>query len=121
MTSPHRVGQTTAAEILVAHILDTTPAGTDTARQAAVIVRELEQSGWRPPHDPNDVPPLRPARVAADDSPGRREFAAARRALAERQRESFGRPVTALSVDTGVGSEKATGSTDEAPSDEQEM
>lgn len=64
MTSPHHVGQTTKAEILIAHLLDTTPAGTDTTRQAAVILTQLQEAGWTPPHDPADVPPLRPERVA---------------------------------------------------------
>jgi hypothetical protein len=34
------------------------------------------------------VPDLRPATIAPDDSPGRREFAAARQALANRVKES---------------------------------
>jgi hypothetical protein len=34
------------------------------------------------------VPDLRPATIAPDDSPGRREFAAARQALANRPKES---------------------------------
>lgn len=86
MTTPHHVGQVTKAEILIAHLLDTTPAGTDHQRQAAVIVNQLQtELGWTPPRDLTETPPLRPTHVADDDSPGRREFAAAREALAARR------------------------------------
>ena len=52
--TPHHIGQTTKAEILVAHIIETAPADTT------------------------------PERVADEDSPGRREFREARAALASR-------------------------------------
>lgn len=59
MTSPHRIGQTTKAEIAVAHLLDTAPAGADHQHQAAVIVQQLQAIGWAPPPDPSaDRPPL---------------------------------------------------------------
>ena len=87
--TPHHVGQVTKAEILVAHLLDTTPADTTTERQAAVIVQQLQQAGWTPPRDPAaDVPPLRPDRIADVDSPGRRAFNEARKALANRPRSN---------------------------------
>jgi hypothetical protein len=95
MTTPHHVGQVAKAEILVAHLLDTAPAGTDHQRQAAVIVNQLQtELGWTAPRDPNaDIPPLRPERPALDeDSPGRREFAAARAELAARRTASRDTP-----------------------------
>lgn len=86
--TPHHVGQVTKAEILVTHLLDTAPAGTTHERQAKVIVQQLQDTGWKTPPDPAaDIPPLRPDRPALDDdSPGRREFRAARNALANRPR-----------------------------------
>jgi hypothetical protein len=67
-TTPHRIGQITKAEILIAHLLETTPPGTDHQRQAQVIVEQLQAAGWTAPPDPNaDVPPLRPERVAAPE------------------------------------------------------
>lgn len=85
MTTPHHVGQVAKAEILIAHLLDTAPAGTDHQRQAAVIVQQLQTDlGWAPPRDLTEKPPLT-GTGAPDDSPGRREFAAARAQLAARK------------------------------------
>lgn len=65
---------------------DTKPDPHDTA---SWLLDQLQQLGWKAPPDPAaDVPPLRPERPALDDnSPGRREFAEARAALAARTRE----------------------------------
>lgn len=54
---------------------------------ATWLLEQLQNLGWRPPLDPTDTPPLRPAQPARDDSPGRREFAEARKALAARRRQ----------------------------------
>lgn len=67
-TTPHHVGQVAKAEILVAHLLDTAPAGADHQRQAAVIVGQLQtELGWTPPKDLTETPPLRPERRADPD------------------------------------------------------
>lgn len=52
---------------------------------AGWLLDQLQALGWKSPPDPGaDIPPLRPARVADEDSPGRREFAEARARLAAR-------------------------------------
>jgi hypothetical protein len=57
----------------------------DCHTEAEHIAVNLLADGYRR-IDP--VPDLRPATIAPDDSPGRREFAAARQALANRPKES---------------------------------
>lgn len=91
-STPHHIGQVTKAEIHVAHLLDTAPAGADHQRQAAVIVQQLQQLGWKSPPDPAaDIPPLRPARVA-DDTVREAAMAEIRAAL---NRERTGQESTA--------------------------
>lgn len=58
-----------------------TRARTDTAPDphdlATWLLEQLQELGWKAPPDPaTDIPPLRPARIATDDSPGRREYRA---------------------------------------------
>lgn len=63
MTSPHRIGQVTKAQLLIADALDRWEVA-DTNDRAAWLIAELIAAGWNPPHDPADIPPLRPANVA---------------------------------------------------------
>ncbi|TFV91388.1 hypothetical protein [Blastococcus sp. CT_GayMR16] len=85
-STPHHVGQVEKARIEITALLEQWGAPSAPAR-AGDIVDAMQNLGWTPPRDPNaDIPPLRPARVADEDSPGRREFAEARAALAARQR-----------------------------------
>jgi hypothetical protein len=82
----HRIGQLTKAQVLIADTLErfaTEPR--DPAAVATWLTEQLQGYGWRLPLDPTDVPPLRPARPADDDSPGYREFQAARAELAARR------------------------------------
>lgn len=70
---------------------------------ATWLLDQLQNLGWRPPPDPTDTPPLRPAQPAADDGPGRQAFRQAREALARRR---AGQPpampaTTATNPDTG--------------------
>lgn len=83
----HRIGVVTKAQILIADTLErhaTQPR--DPHAIAAWLLEQLQNYGWRPPLDLTETPPLRPTHVADEDSPGRREFAAARAALAARRR-----------------------------------
>jgi hypothetical protein len=53
--------------------------------RAAQLLAAVDQLGFTLPPALEDAPGLRPDRAAEDDSPGRREFAAAREALAARR------------------------------------
>lgn len=55
---------------------------------ATWLLDQLQTLGWKTPPDPAaDVPPLRPAHAAGPDSPGYREWQAARANLANRPRQ----------------------------------
>lgn len=82
----HRVAQRTKAELLLADALERhTAEPRDPNTVAAWLLQQLQNYGWRPPLDLTETPPLRPTQPAGEDSPGRREFAAARAALAARK------------------------------------
>ncbi len=59
------------------------PHATDRARE---LLTAVDDAGFTLPAALEDTPPLRPAQPADDDSPGRREFLAAKAALADRPR-----------------------------------
>lgn len=82
-TTPHHIGQVTKAQITIAEPLERWGL-TEPADRARYLVQQLQNLGWTPPRDPAaDTPPLA-GPGAPPDSPGRREFAAARAALAQR-------------------------------------
>ena len=58
----------------------------DAARFVESLLLDALASGYRKLEPP---PPLRPAHVADDNSPGRQEFRAAREALGQRTKESY--------------------------------
>jgi hypothetical protein len=66
MTTPHQVGQVAKAEMIVAHVLETAPAGVDHDRIATVVVTSLLEAGWSSPRDMT-VPALRPTSIASDE------------------------------------------------------
>lgn len=87
-TTPHHVGQVAKAELTAAHVIDSAPTGATPEQVAAKIVEQLQNLGWAPPRDLTEQVPLRPEKPGDLDGPGRREFHAARAALAARPRDT---------------------------------
>lgn len=86
----HRIGQRTAAQLVIVDALerwDSKPPADrpDPLAVGAWVLDQLQNThGWRPPLDPTDVPPLRPANPRTD-GPGYTAWLEARHALATRK------------------------------------